>query len=191
MTYRIRAGAAVLVAAALLAGCGPASSADPTPTTPAATPSSATPTPSPTPSPTAAQAEKTYRDLTELQHQLLKQGGISPDDKAPASLRALTEGQALADYTSELVQAFNKGSKWISGWYTITGVTQIDDQSNPDAQIALVSCVDGRAIRTSWADGSTSNGNLVRVTSWYRITKDGTLKQIDFYSKKVSSCDVK
>lgn len=183
--------AAVLAVAALATGCGATSSTDDPTTTSTPARTSAAPTSTPTPEVTAAQAEKTYRDLTELQYQLLKQGGVSPDDKAPESLTALTDGQALKDHTSELNQAFNKGSKWKSGNYRITGIKVSGDKSNPDAQVALESCEDGRSIQTSWGDGSTSNGQLVHVTSWYQKTADGKLKQIDYYSKRVSSCDVK
>ncbi|WP_071161957.1 hypothetical protein [Acidipropionibacterium acidipropionici] len=182
--------AAVLAVATLATGCGATSTTDDPPATSTPARTSATPASTPTPEVTATQAEKTYRDLTEQLYQLEKQGGVSPDEKVPSSFTKYVDGAALKDYTDMLNQTFNKGGRWKSGTYKITGSKESEDKSNPDAQIALESCEDWRQVRSSWPDG-ISNGQLIHVTSWYRKSDDGTIKQIAYNSKKVSSCDVK
>lgn len=190
MRHRFTAAAGMLAFLALLGGCNSASSTDPAPS-PATSATTVTPSTTPTPSVTLAQAEKTYRALVEAQYQAQKQGGVSPDATMPAGITRNAEGQALADYKDVLNQTFNKGSHWVSGTYKITGVARSDDHSNPDAQIALVSCEDWRAIHTSWADGSKDQGLLIKTTSWYHLGADGTVKQIAYDSNKVTTCDVK
>lgn len=187
---RYRHAAVAVAVLAVLTGCGPSGGATPSPTSSSAT-SSASQTPSPTPSVTVAQAERTYRALVEAKYQAQKQGGISPDAQLPAGITANAEGQALKDYKDVLNQTFNKGSRWVSGTYRITGVAQSDDQSDPDAQIVLVACEDGRGIHTSWPNGQKSTGLLVKTTSWYRLTTDGTVKQIAYETNRAASCDVK
>lgn len=191
MTDRITMVAAALLTLVVGAGCGPATSADPSPTavtTPAAT--VASPTASPTPTVTFAQAESTYRALVEAKYQAQKSGGISPDSPMPAAITQRAEGQALADYRDVITQVFNKGGRWVSGTYKITGVALSHDQSKPDAQIALVGCEDWRDVKSSWPDGA-GNGLLVKTTSWYHIAKDGSVKQIAYDTNKAASCDVK
>ncbi|WP_130865722.1 hypothetical protein [Acidipropionibacterium timonense] len=184
---------------ALVTGCsGAADAVEPVTVTPTPRVSvssvapSQTPTPSPTPEPVSvAEAEKTYRTIAEQVYLSEKSGGLRPDQAVPARLAALTTGSASKDYEQLLRQIWLKGSTWKSGRYVITGVRQVPlDKAHFSNALALESCEDGRSIRTSWSDGQETTGQLIHMTTWYQRSADGTLRQVDWLGRRVTSCDV-